>query len=52
MNRWDFTIKELKALNQERQDTQVICQAYVEWVLLKGYTIHRPRVISGDTDNT
>jgi len=43
MNRWDFTIKELKALQQDQPDTQGICQAYVEWVLLKGYTIRKTK---------
>lgn len=45
MNRWDFTIKELKALQQDTPDTQVIIEAYVEWVLLKGYSIKK------DSDN-
>lgn len=44
MNMWEFTIKELKALQQERPDTPAIVQAYVEWVLLNGYTIKKNRV--------
>lgn len=39
MNRWQFTVKELASLQQERPDADAIVQAYVEWVLLKGYTI-------------
>lgn len=41
MSKWDFVIKELKALQQETPDTTAIVQAYVEWVLLKGYTIKK-----------
>ena len=43
MSRWEFTIKELKALQQETPDTPVIVEAYVEWVLLKGYSIKKTR---------
>lgn len=43
MNRWEFTIKELKALQQERPDTQTTCEAYVEWVLLNGYKISKTK---------
>ncbi len=35
MSKWEFTIKELKALQQETPDTPAIVEAYVEWVLLK-----------------
>jgi hypothetical protein len=41
MSKWDFVIKELKALQQETPDTPAIVEAYVEWVLLKGYTIKK-----------
>ena len=38
MNCGELTIKELKALQQETQDTPAIVKAYVEWVLLTGYS--------------
>jgi len=41
MSMWEFTIKELKALQQETPDTPAVIEAYVEWVLLNGYTIKR-----------
>ena len=44
MNKWEFTIKELKALQQERADTPTIVEAYVEWVLLNGYMIKKGKV--------
>jgi len=43
MSKWEFTIKELKALQQETPDTPAIVQAYVEWVLLKGYSIKKTK---------
>jgi hypothetical protein len=43
MNRWEFTIKELKALQQKTPDTPLIVEAYVEWVLLNGYSIKKNR---------
>jgi hypothetical protein len=43
MHRWEFTIKELKALQQEKPDTPAIVEAYVEWVLLKGYSINKTK---------
>jgi hypothetical protein len=43
MNRWEFTVKELKSLQQETPDTPAIVQAYVEWVLLKGYSIKKTK---------
>jgi hypothetical protein len=39
MSKWEFTIKELKALQQETPDTPAIVEAYVEWVLLKGSVV-------------
>jgi hypothetical protein len=43
MSRWEFTIKELKALQQETPDTPAIVEAYVEWVLLNGYSIKKTK---------
>jgi len=43
MSKWEFTIKELKALQQETPDTPAIVEAYVEWVLLKGYSIKKTK---------
>jgi hypothetical protein len=43
MNRWQFTIKELSALQQEHQDHQAIVELYVEKVLLKGYPINKTK---------
>jgi len=43
MNKWEFTIKELKALQQKTPDTPLIIEAYVEWVLLNGYSIKKNR---------
>jgi hypothetical protein len=39
MNRWEFTVKELLALQQEQPDSEVVVKHYVEWVLLNGYKI-------------
>jgi hypothetical protein len=44
MNKWEFTIKELKALQQKTPDTPLIVEAYVEWVLLNGYMIKKGKV--------
>ncbi len=43
MNRWQFTIKELAALQQEHQDHQAIVELYVEQILLKGYPINKTK---------
>lgn len=51
MNRWTFTIKELKALQQETPDTQVIIEAYVEWVLLNGYKITKKETFNAKSGN-
>ena len=53
MSKWEFTIKELKALQQDNPDTEVICQKYVEWVLLSGYNISTKstKVIGGKVTN-
>ncbi len=51
MNTWAFTIKELKALQQETPDTQVIVEAYVEWVLLKGYKISKKETFNAKSGN-
>lgn len=41
MSKWDFVIKELKALQQEYADTQPIVELYVNQILLKGYNISK-----------
>ena len=51
MNRWAFTIKELKALQQSTPDTQVIIEAYVEWVLLNGYKISKKETFNAKSGN-
>ena len=51
MNTWEFTIKELKALQQETPDTQVIVEAYVEWVLLNGYKISKKETFNAKGSN-
>ena len=51
MNRWAFTIKELKALQQDTPDTQVIIEAYVEWVLLNGYKISKKETFNAKSGN-
>jgi hypothetical protein len=45
MSKWEFTIKELKSLQQEHQDHQAIVELYVEQVLLKGYPEKRPNSV-------
>ena len=39
MSMWEFTIKELKALQQGFEDPQPIVELYVEQILLKGYKV-------------
>ena len=39
MNAWQFTIRELAALQQGFEDAQPIVELYVEQVLLKGYKV-------------
>jgi hypothetical protein len=51
MSKWNFVIKELKALQQETPDTQVIVEAYVEWVLLKGYNISNKETFNAKSGN-
>lgn len=51
MNRWTFTIKELKALQQETPDTTAIIEAYVEWVLLNGYKITKKETFNAKSGN-
>ena len=43
MSKWEFTIKELKSLQQEYQDHQAIVELYVEQVLLKGYSLKKTK---------
>ena len=43
MSKWEFTIKELKSLQQEYQDHQAIVELYVEQVLLKGYPVKKTK---------
>jgi hypothetical protein len=43
MNRWQFTVKELAALQQGFKDHQAIVELYVEQVLLKGYPIKKTK---------
>ena len=45
MDRWSFTIKELLSLQQERPDSQIICEHYVEWVLLNRYKITKTKQV-------
>ena len=51
MSKWNFVIKELKALQQETPDTQAIVEAYVEWVLLKGYNISNKETFNAKSGN-
>jgi len=51
MSKWNFVIKELKALQQETPDTQVITEAYVEWVLLNGYKISNKETFNAKSGN-
>lgn len=39
MSRWEFTIKELKYLQQDLNNHQAIVESYVEVVLLRGYPV-------------
>lgn len=41
MSRWQFTIKELAALQQGFEDSQPIVELYVEQILLKGYKVNK-----------
>ena len=41
MSKWDFVVKELKALQQDFEDKQPIVELYVNQILLKGYKISK-----------
>jgi len=51
MSKWDLVIKELKSLQQDTPDTQVIIEAYVEWVLLNGYKISKKETFNAKSGN-
>ena len=41
MSKWEFVVKELKVLQQEKTDEQWIAELFVEQILLRGYNIVR-----------
>lgn len=43
MNRWQFTVRELAALQQGFSDDQPIVELYVEQALLRGYNITKDK---------